>query len=108
MKDEMRSFLTKQREDHPPRMDPLLADLADLNDTLHYPVEGHPSAVVPQPPGLMDSDEVAPHMQRHPRFLTRAREHMSRRLHDVHVRQALEDKVRQTRLDLEKRVAETQ
>jgi len=40
-------------------------------------------------------------MGRHPRFLSRAREHMSRRLHDVHVRKALEDKVEQTRAELE-------
>lgn len=45
--------------------------------------------------------DVAPHLARHPRFLTRAQEHMSRRIHDVHVRKALEDKVLQTKAELE-------
>merc|ERR1719401_775159 len=40
-------------------------------------------------------------MSRHPRFMTRATEHMSRRLHDAHVRKALQDKVLQTRAELE-------
>jgi hypothetical protein len=111
MREEMRSFLSKQREEKPPRMDPLLADV-DTNYSIMYPVEPTtgrvPHASTQHGSQELDHDEVAPHMQRYPRFLTRAREHMSRRLHDAHVRKALEDKVRVTRVELEKRVAEKQ
>jgi len=44
-----------------------------------------------------ETDQLA----KYPRFLTRAREHMSRRIHDAHVRKALEDKVERTKLELE-------
>jgi len=107
MRDEMRSFLTKQRTENPPRMDPLLADTDTKgygpSGLTQYPVEPiagrAPQAVSQQqrssrrdaPAMDANNDEVAPHMQRHPHFLTKAREHMSRRLHDAHVRQALED-----------------
>lgn len=109
MREEMRSFLNKQREENPPRSDLLLADV-DMNYSHKYPSQhGEVSQLTARsgigvlPGGALpgDEDEVAPHMQRHPRFLTRAREHMSRRLHDQHVRAALEDKVKQTRTELE-------
>lgn len=45
-------------------------------------------------------DETCPHMQRHPVFLTKARDHKSRRLYDDHVRRTLEEKVEQTKIEL--------
>jgi hypothetical protein len=65
-------------------------------------------------PGTLDSDEVegdtqdlprsartTSHLSRYPKFLTRAREHMSRRIHDAHVRKTLEDHVERTKAELE-------
>merc|ERR1719221_2009643 len=108
----MRGFLKKQKEDHPPRMDSLLAD-TKFSNPIKYPtapVHGKP-AIIPQKDigdytaeataDIDVNDDCSPHIARHPRFLSRAREHMSRRLHDVHVRRALEDKVEQTKAELE-------
>eukprot|EP00927_Polykrikos_kofoidii_P067307 TRINITY_DN62808_c0_g1_i1.p1 TRINITY_DN62808_c0_g1~~TRINITY_DN62808_c0_g1_i1.p1 ORF type:complete len:437 (-),score=119.95 TRINITY_DN62808_c0_g1_i1:369-1679(-) len=109
-REEMRGFLRRQRDDNPPRVDSLLLDVG-----FEYPYK-YPSMQVgkQQRPRSQDasarasflddfaSEDVAPHMQRHPRFLSRAREHLSRRLHDNHVRKALEDKVVQTKDELEK------
>jgi len=59
-----------------------------------------------------DAGQTGPHLARYPKFLSRAREHMSRRVHDSHVRKALEDKVERTKAELEelnqKRHAEAQ
>lgn len=119
-REEMRSFLKQQREANPPRMDSLLYDV-DHEYNHKYPEMPHngiransmppptgggalASTAVPVPPGGPPDDageDVAPHMARPPRFLSRAHEHMSRRLHDDHVRKALEDKVRQTKDELE-------
>jgi len=94
MREEMRSFLGKQREKHPPRADSLLAETS-LEHAVHYGGEDAAGG------GALPGEDVAPHLTRHPRFLSRAQEHHSRRLHDAHVRKALEDKVMQTRQDLE-------
>lgn len=99
MREEMRSFFDRQREQKPPRVDTLLAETS-LEHQVRYG-GGADGSVVP-------GDDVAPHMNRHPRFLSRAREHMSRRLHDAHVRQALEDKVLQTKQELEQLSARKQ
>merc|ERR1719221_1381388 len=108
----MRGFLKKQKEDHPPRMDSLLAD-TKFSNPIKYPtapVHGKP-AIIPQKDigdytaeataDIDVNDDCSPHIARYPRFLSRAREHMSRRLHDVHVKKALEEKVAQTRRELE-------
>lgn len=110
MRDEMRSFLQSQREQHPPRMDTLRAETS-VDHSIKYPMMPfHRSVGSSQPPDRIahggddagfSGDVVAPHMSRHPRFLSRAREHMSRRLHDSHVRQALEQKVQDTKAELE-------
>jgi len=135
MRKEMRGFLEKQRKEHPPRADALLAD-TDQNYTHMYPemwqkpppgVEaisgagpavgsGYPGSSGDSAPGAGKASpgrrsrsgpagevqaDVAPHMARYPRFLSRAREHMSRRIHDAHVRKALEDKVQRTKDELE-------
>jgi len=92
MREEMRGFLNHQREKHPPRTDTLLAETSHEHNIRYG--NSREGSVLP-------GDDVAPHMNRHPRFLSRAREHMSRRLHDAHVRKALEDKVLQTRAELE-------
>mmetsp|Transcript_43519 Transcript_43519/g.93210 ORF Transcript_43519/g.93210 Transcript_43519/m.93210 type:complete len:447 (-) Transcript_43519:21-1361(-) len=119
MREEMRGFLEKQRQEKPPRKDKLLSDVR--GPSIDYPVEPLPNfsgnaSIIPgthvgfAPPTAEDS--VSPHMARHPRFLSRASEHMSRRHHDAHVRKALEDKVEQTKRELEaanaKRDAEMQ
>merc|ERR1711920_841329 len=108
-REEMRGFLEKQRELKPPRMDTLLAETA-VDNRLAYPSASSSTGTRADHHSLVDSldadDDVAPHMARYPRFLSRAREHMSRRLHDVHVRKALEDKVQQTKTELAKLAAE--
>jgi len=137
MREEMRGFLKKQREDFPPRMDPLMLDTEveyhhqyplmpaqsqsargpRSRSTQPTPTLGSASARgPPEAPATArgpasaggsagetgeDGDEDAPHLSRYPRFLSRAREHMSRRIHDAHVRKALEDKVAQTKSELE-------
>jgi hypothetical protein len=127
-KEEMRVFLKKQLQDNPPRTDSLLEDV-DNNYAHKYPampVHGRGnqtdrpssgprsascgpamgiSAIGEREMQVMQGDEVAPHMQRYPRFLSRAREHMSRRLHDAHVRKTLEDQVRATKSELEAQAA---
>lgn len=59
-----------------------------------------------------DAVQTGPHLAKYPKFLSRAREHMSRRVHDSHVRKALEDKVERTKAELEdlnqKRYAQAQ
>lgn len=114
MQEEMRGFLQQQREEHPPRHDCLEEERR--GPLVNYPLEPLPSArssarskgiasVLPRPPSAGDAGEEAfarsPHIARHPRFLTRASEHMSRRLQDQHVRKALEEKVLQTKAELE-------
>jgi len=104
-RDEMRSFLQRQREERPPRMDTLLTETNNDHRleyaTMSSSYGGGVSSARNQHADTLDAeDDVAPHMARYPRFLSRAREHMSRRLHDVHVRKALEDKVEQTKAEL--------
>jgi len=94
VREEMRSFLDHQRAKRPPRTDALRAETS-----LEHPIKYGSG---PEGDGsFLPGDEVAPHMNRHPRFLSRAREHMSRRLHDAHVRKALEDKVLHTQAELD-------
>lgn len=116
MRQEMQSFLAQQRKQQTPRANGMLEAFGGTR--LLYPVA--PGSVVPMEgkapialephsarsePPPQSHEEVAPHMQRHPRFLSRAREHMSRRLHDTHVRTVLEEKVRQTKEELQARKA---
>jgi len=130
MREEMRSFFQQQQRDRPPRRDALMAD-SDLEYQHRYPFMPvySQSARGPKPPAedflgsgrasgggsksasasatprqggaVDDADENAPHLARYPKFLSRAREHMSRRIHDAHVRKALEDKVERTKAELE-------
>merc|ERR1740138_913980 len=51
--------------------------------------------------GSTATGDGGPHLARYPKFLCRAREHMSRRVQDSHVRKALEDKVERTKADLQ-------
>jgi hypothetical protein len=126
MRDEMRSFLQRQREQHPPRVDSLMAD----SDPEYYhryplmpvqPLSARSSSSRKPPSGAKEFDTSllrsaqpssgegagsysargTDNLDRYPRFLTRAREHMSRRIHDAHVRKALEDKVERTKQELE-------
>jgi len=116
MQEEMRGFLNQQRQEKPPRADKLLVDVK--GEQVDYPLDPVPgrvkgtASILPRPQSRPSSagprqhgggagEEVPPHMARHPRFLSRASEHMSRRLQDSHVRKALEDKVLQTKAELE-------
>jgi hypothetical protein len=51
--------------------------------------------------GGAQGEDGAPHLAKYPRFLSKAQNHMSRRIHDIHVRKALEDKVARTKAELE-------
>jgi len=100
LREEMQGFLQKQREMKPPRNDPLIQDTR-VDNVLLYPVVPkvqHGDAVPDEELKLVD--ETCPHMQRHPVFLTKARDHKSRRLYDDHVRRTLEEKVEQTKMEL--------
>jgi len=115
LREEMQGFLQKQREMKPPRNDPLIQDTR-VDNVLLYPVlpkatvqsfEASPpeSGEVQHGDAVPDEelklvDETCPHMQRHPVFLTKARDHKSRRLYDDHVRRTLEEKVEQTKMEL--------
>eukprot|EP00448_Togula_jolla_P007845 CAMPEP_0170615756 /NCGR_PEP_ID=MMETSP0224-20130122/25510_1 /TAXON_ID=285029 /ORGANISM="Togula jolla, Strain CCCM 725" /LENGTH=421 /DNA_ID=CAMNT_0010941515 /DNA_START=48 /DNA_END=1313 /DNA_ORIENTATION=- len=117
MREEMRGFLRRQREERPPRaMDSLQADTQRDPHQL-YPImgsscpshSGRRAAASCEPTRAENlSDNVAPHMARYPRFLSRATNHMSRRLTDGHVRKALEDKVKLTKAELEARLQKDQ
>jgi len=96
-REEMRDLLRRQREERPPRADALLRE-ASLEHSIAYPLG--PGAAAPEEAEAAEA-APGPHLSRHPRVLSRAHEHMSRRLHDAHVRRALEDKVRQTQAELE-------
>lgn len=129
-RDEMRTFLQKQSEENPPRVDPLKMD-ADVEYLHQYPLMPVYPMSARGPPSTLDehsggasasavsarqprsasartratSDaETGPHLARYPQFLSRAKEHMSRRVHDAHVRKALEDKVERTKKELEDRL----
>jgi hypothetical protein len=100
LREEMREHMKKQREERPARMDALLVDTKPGHTILYPTGHGIPleyASAVPK------EDAVAPHMSKTPRFLSRAQEHMSRRLHDDHVRKALEDKVSHSMAELEAR-----
>jgi len=112
MREEMCSFLQTQREKQPPRTDMLMVETSSEN-AIKYPemplqrpsgssqprrrnvTASHPDA------SMGPSDAIAPHMSRHPRFLSWSREHMSRQLHDTHIRKVLEDKVQAAKAELE-------
>lgn len=104
MREEMRGFLQKQREEDPPRMDSLIAE-THVDHTVQYPQMskhgGVASSIAPMQDVHLAEGDVAPHMASHPRFLAKAREHMSRRLRDVHVRKALEEQVESTKRELQ-------
>lgn len=107
MRDEMRAFVQKQHEENPPRVDQLLEDTRCEHKVL-YPLAPNDRTAASASAMMQENaevviggDEIAPHMAQHPRFLTRARDHMSRRLHDAHVRKALEQKVETTKIELD-------
>jgi len=105
MREEMRSFLSDQRDVKPPRIDRLMngdpnykhqyTDLPSDGGSARLPLSGRP--------GSNGGSDMSPGVQ-HPRFLTRPNPHMSRRIQDEHVRRALEDKVRVTKEELERRM----
>jgi len=49
---------------------------------------------------IKDESDTGPHYKDYPKFLAKAKAHMSRRINDVHVRLALEDKVERTKAEL--------
>jgi len=101
---EMRGFLQKQREENPPRMDDLLKDTTCKQSHMYSSSgAGHPNVGehLLDPIDNGNGDGVAPHMAKYPGFLSRAREHMSRRLRDDHVKKTLELKVQSTKEELE-------
>jgi hypothetical protein len=100
LREEMREHMKKQREERPARMDPLQADCRPGHTILYPTGQGIPEEFCSAVPSKQD-DEFSPYMAKNPRFLSRAQEHMSRRLHDDHVRKALEDKVSQSMAELE-------
>ncbi|CAE8662203.1 unnamed protein product, partial [Polarella glacialis] len=112
MRAEMQEQMQKQKTDRPVRKDGLRRD---INAEVQYPLS------LSRPPpakgaGLLSSaddaleladnekmllvDEPPSFMNKHPLFLTKSKEHMSRRLYDEHVRRTLEDKVEQTKAEL--------
>jgi len=122
LREEMQGFLQQQRQQKPPRNDPLIQDTR-VDNQLLYPVpkstprKTTPATTPREPPPELGAkeqtcqeeipesemklvDETCPHMQQHPVFLTKARDHRSRRLYDDHVRRALEEKVEQTKMEL--------
>jgi len=110
MREEMRSFLQTQQEKHPPRTDMLMVETSNENAIKYpeMPVQRSSGSSQPGRKGvsqpdvsMMQGDAIAPHMSRHPRFLSRAREHTSRQLHDNHIRKVLADKVQATKAELE-------
>lgn len=109
LRDEMRGFLKTQRQDQPPRTDPLLTAVKN-NHHHQYPTQGpgilpntRSKSVDQPPPGGV----IAPHIcAKHPLFLSRAREHMSRRIADEHVRKAMEEKVELMKSQLETMAAD--
>jgi hypothetical protein len=95
-RDEMQEFVRRQRESKPPRTDFLKNDVT-MEHSVKYAGGFSDSAVGPE-----TSCEVAPHIgSRHPRFLSRAQVHMSRRIQDGHIKKVLDDKVEATRRELE-------
>eukprot|EP00441_Pelagodinium_beii_P019739 CAMPEP_0197653036 /NCGR_PEP_ID=MMETSP1338-20131121/34808_1 /TAXON_ID=43686 ORGANISM="Pelagodinium beii, Strain RCC1491" /NCGR_SAMPLE_ID=MMETSP1338 /ASSEMBLY_ACC=CAM_ASM_000754 /LENGTH=452 /DNA_ID=CAMNT_0043228031 /DNA_START=79 /DNA_END=1437 /DNA_ORIENTATION=+ len=107
MREEMQGFLKKQRQERPPR-DGIIKE-TKVDNVLLYPIQpkvGVPAPAPPVVPEVPDEsemklvDENAGHMARHPVFLIKAKDHMSRRLTDDHVRKALEEKVEETKKDL--------
>mmetsp|Transcript_90025 Transcript_90025/g.179011 ORF Transcript_90025/g.179011 Transcript_90025/m.179011 type:complete len:432 (+) Transcript_90025:39-1334(+) len=119
MREEMRSFLQTQRDKRPPRTDMLMVETSNEN-AIKYPEMPFQRSIGSSLPRRGDSsatqpdastgpgDAVAPHMSRHPRFLSRARDHMSRQLHDNHIRKVLDDKVQATRAELEAQAQKNQ
>ncbi|CAE7693116.1 unnamed protein product, partial [Symbiodinium pilosum] len=105
LREEMQGFLRQQREKQPPRNDALIKDTR-ADNVLLYSIR--PNGTVPAAKVDVEAletdmklvDESGAHMARHPLFLTKSRDHMSRRLYDEHVRRALEDKVEQTKVEL--------
>jgi hypothetical protein len=89
IREEMQSFFREQRDAKPRRIDRLMS--GDPNDKHQY-------IGVPNDRGSDASPALSP------RFLTRPSPHMSRRIQDEHVRRALEDKVRATKEELEKKM----
>lgn len=107
LREEMREHMKKQREERPARADPLLLDTRP-GHTILYPTGHGIAQEFVSPTSPKQDDSVAPHMQKNPRFLSRAQEHMSRRLHDDHIRKTLEDKVTHSIAELEDRKRQRQ
>lgn len=103
LKDEMRDFLKTQRGSQPPRDDMLMQSVSHQHSHGYVPANAK-SAPLPQAStkGEQQANGVAPHIGgKHPIFLSRNREHMSRRISDDHVRKAMEDKVELCKSQLE-------
>jgi hypothetical protein len=100
LKDEMRDFLKTQRSSQPPREDMLMQSVSHQHKH-PYTTKSVPVQLESQKIEKGESG-VAPHIgAKHPLFLSRNREHMSRRINDGHVRRAMEDKVELCKSQLE-------
>jgi len=95
LKDEMRSFLTTQRQSQPPRTDMLMQAVSHQHGSQYKATNAKSEPVSLEITNQEKIENgVAPHIAgKHPLFLSRNREHMSRRINDGHVRKAMEDKV---------------
>lgn len=108
LREEMREFISVQRQQKPPRADALMDSVkADYN--VLYPLAPNARNVgggaylketVAPPPA--DGPAIVPYVcETHPRFLKRSREYMSRRTETTHVKKAMEDKIDRTKQQLE-------
>eukprot|EP00746_Dinoflagellata_sp_MGD_P161823 gnl/MRDRNA2_/MRDRNA2_89110_c0_seq1.p1 gnl/MRDRNA2_/MRDRNA2_89110_c0~~gnl/MRDRNA2_/MRDRNA2_89110_c0_seq1.p1 ORF type:complete len:436 (-),score=120.73 gnl/MRDRNA2_/MRDRNA2_89110_c0_seq1:411-1718(-) len=103
LKDEMRDFLKTQRQSQPPREDMLMTAVSHKHAHTYSNVNAKSAPVSLESQKIEETKTgVAPHIGgNHPLFLSRNREHMSRRINDAHVRKAMEDKVELCKTQLE-------
>lgn len=103
LKHEMRDFLKTQRASQPPREDMLMQSVSHHHRHMYVKENSKSAPVQLEQPKVEPSEHgVAPHIGgNHPLFLSRNREHMSRRINDNHVRKAMEDKVELCKAQLE-------
>jgi len=103
LKDEVRNFLATQRQSQPPRQDMLMQAVSHQYGHQYKANNAKSAPVSLETPNQEKIENgVAPHIGgKHPLFLTRNREHMSRRIKDGHVREAMKDKVELCKTQLE-------
>lgn len=101
LRSDMQDYMREQSEKCPPRYDELMASVSHQHQHL-YAASG--SNATSKPHG---QPRVAPHIGgKHPLFLSRNRQHMSRRKNDSHVTQAMDDKVELFKTQIEQLAAD--